>query len=122
MLKARLENILPDLRRLYNEGEGGELSPNGDPSGIFIKIVLSADKPFMRKLNGLLSHNANCFGPPSCSCCDEDLYNFTFNKKTHYGQVTYATLCHRAHVPVWQALGQPEPARWEFKCDCCNVR
>ena len=122
MLKARLENILPDLRRLYNAGEAGELSPNGDPSGIFIKIVLSADKPFMRKLNGLLSHNANCFGPPSCSCCDKDLYNFTFNKKTHYGQVTFATLCHRAHVPVWQALGQPEPARWEFKCDCCNVR
>ena len=41
MLKARLENILPDLRRLYNAGEAGELSPNGDPSGIFVKIVLT---------------------------------------------------------------------------------
>lgn len=81
MLKARLENILPDLRRLYNAGEAGELSPNGDPSGIFVKIVLSADKPFMRKLNGLLSHNANCFGPPSCSCCDEDLYNDYLREK-----------------------------------------
>ena len=83
VLKGRLANILPDMRRLYNGGEAGELMREGQSTGIFVKLVLSADKPFMRKINGLpvLSHNANCFGPPCCSCTDEDLYNFTFNKK-----------------------------------------
>ena len=121
-MKGRLANILPDMRRLYNGGEAGELMREGQSTGIFVKLVLSADKPFMRKINGLLSHNANCFGPPSCSCTDKDLYNFTFNKKTHYGKVTFATLCHRAHVPVWQALGLKEPEKWEFFCDGCKAR
>jgi hypothetical protein len=122
VLRIRTANIVPDLRRLYNDGkQPGELMPDGEASGIFVKIVMSADKPFTRKINGLLSHNANCFGPPSCSCSDDNLNNFTFDKKTHYGKVTFETLCHRAHVPVWQALGKAEPSTWSFTCDCCNV-
>ena len=69
---------------------------------------------------GLLSHNANAFGAPMCECCDDgsddtgmarsDLYNFTMCKHTHYGNTTFADLCHRAHVPEWEALGKREPA------------
>ena len=120
MLEARLSGIRPDLGRLYNDGKPGELAPDGVPSGIFIKLVLTADKPFMRKVNGLLSHNALYFGQPLCDCHEKDLYNLTFNKRTHYGSIDYATMCHRAHVPVWQAQGRPEPPKWSFTCDCCK--
>ena len=117
MLKARLSGILPDMRRLYRDGE---LRPGGIASGVFIKFVLTADKPFIRKVNGLLAHQANYFGPPYCSCSDKDLYKFTFNKKTHYGKITFGILCNRAHVAEWEALGEAEPDKWCFACDCCK--
>ena len=55
-----------------------------------------------------------------CGCCDADLYTFSFNKKTHYGRVTFAQLCARAHVPLHEALGEDEPEEWCFECDCCG--
>ena len=59
VLAGRLANLLPDLRRIYADGE---LRPNGEPSGVHVKLVLVADKPFIRHVCGLLSHNANAFG------------------------------------------------------------
>ena len=71
-LNARLFAVLPDLKRLYNEGEPGELlREDGTPTGIFIRLVLVADKPFIRHVCGLLSHNADAFGAPFCACCDD---------------------------------------------------
>ena len=121
MLSARLNGIRPDICRLYNDGvKPGELSPDGKPSGIFVKLILTADKPFMRKACGLLSHNAIYFGEPNCDCPEADIYNLTFCKKTHYEGISFETMCHRAHVPPWQALGRPEPEKWSFTCDCCK--
>ena len=99
MLNARLFAVLPDLKRLYNEGEPGELlREDGTPTGIFIRLVLVADKPFIRHVCGLLSHNADAFGAPFCACCDDTttpaLYDFSMCKHTHYGQTTYKDLCH----------------------------
>ena len=88
----------------------------------------------------MLSHNAEAFGAPFCDCvdacnddggeicgaCDDDderpsrLYDFTMNKRTHYGGTTFEDLCHRAHVAPWEALGQPELAKWRFNCPCCH--
>ena len=48
VLEARLAHILPDLRRLYANGAPGELCPDGQPSGVFVEMVLVADKPFIR--------------------------------------------------------------------------
>ena len=102
MLAGRLAGVLPDLRRLYNNGEAGELLLDGNPTGVFVKMVLVADKPFIRHVCGLLSHNADAFGAPFCTCCDETarpaLYDFTQCKHTHYGQTSFFDLCHRAHV------------------------
>ena len=117
VLKGRLAEIRPALARLYRKGE---LRPRGERSGKHIKICLLADKPFLRHVCGLTSHNADAFGGPFCSCCDKDLYNFSFDKRTHYGSVSYEQLCNRAHVPLWQALCEPEPEQWSFTCDCCN--
>ena len=68
-LSARLVNVLPDMRRLYRNGE--LMTDDGVGTGIFIKFVLTADKPFIRHCCGMLSHNANAFGAPLCMCCDE---------------------------------------------------
>jgi hypothetical protein len=117
-LQHRLAALLPDLRRLY---KNGELMPNGEPSGVHIKLIMNGDMPFIRHVCGLLSHNANSFGTPFCDCTDGDLYNFTFDKAGHYGQqLSFETLCHRAHVPLWQAFDEVEPAEWSFTCDCCK--
>lgn len=117
MLKGRLSAIRPALQRLYRKGE---LRPGGVRSGVFVKLCLVGDKPFIRHVCGLTSHNADAFGAPMCGCRDKDLYNFSMCKRTHYGGISYETLCHRAHVPLWQALGEPEPDEWKFTCDCCH--
>eukprot|EP00966_Prymnesium_polylepis_P254206 5874768-Prymnesium_polylepis.2 len=103
------------------------MSDDGEPSGIFVELVLVADKPFIRHACGMLSHNANSFGPPLCECCDEgdeeedsDMYDYTMDKREHCGKTTYETLCHRAHTAPWEALNQPEPAWWHFACPCCG--
>jgi hypothetical protein len=117
VLKGRLARVRPALCRLWRDGE---LRPGGVPSGVFVRLCLVADKPFLRHVCGLLSHNADAFGSPLCGCCDVDLYNFSMCKLTHYGQVSYERLCNRAHVALWQALGEPEPKEWKFSCDCCH--
>lgn len=117
MLQGRLAVIRPSLQRLY---QTQELCPGGVRSGIFIKLCLVADKPFIRHVCGLLSHNADAFGSPFCNCTDQDLYNFSKSKRTHYGSVSFELLCARAHVPLWEALGQPEPSNWTLVCDCCQ--
>ena len=40
---------------------------------------------------------------------------------TLHGRVTYEMMCARAHVPVWEALGEQEPAEWSMSCDCCST-
>ena len=101
VLAGRLSGVLPDMCRLFNHGEAGELLLDGVPTGVFVKFVLVADKPFIRHVCGLLSHNADAFGAPFCECCDETdrpaLYDFTLCTETHYGGTTFADLCHRAH-------------------------
>ncbi|KAL1510664.1 hypothetical protein AB1Y20_006961 [Prymnesium parvum] len=108
-LKANLSALRPALSRLHRTHE---LRPGGWHSGKFVKLCLVSDKPFLRHVCGLKSHNSNEFGAPGCNCGDKDLYNFNMCKESHYGQLTYATLCHRAHVPLWMALGEPEPDSW----------
>ena len=112
VLAGRLVNVLPDVRRIYETGE--LLTADGEPSGIFVKLVLVGDKPFIRHVCGMLSHNANAFGAPFCNCsdvtceeCDDgdtppdatgSLYNLGMCTHTHYGNISYEELCARAHV------------------------
>ena len=125
VLAGRLSGVLPDMCRLFNHGEAGELLLDGVPTGVFVKFVLVADKPFIRHVCGLLSHNADAFGAPFCECCDETdrpaLYDFTLCTETHYGGTTFADLCHRAHCATWEALGEKEPEGWHFECPCCQT-
>ena len=125
VLAGRLSGVLPDMCRLFNHGEAGELLLDGVPTGVFVKFVLVADKPFIRHVCGLLSHNADAFGAPFCECCDETdrpaLYDFTRCTETHYGGTTFADLCHRAHCATWEALGEKEPEGWHFECPCCQT-
>ena len=120
VLKARLAPLLPQLRRLYRTRH---LRPGGVTSERYTDIVLTADKPFIRHVCGKNSHNADCFGAPACRCRDADLFNFTFDKKTHYctkrGEA-YERCCHLSHTPVWEALGEDEPETWSMTCDVCN--
>ena len=125
VLAGRLSGVLPDMCRLFNHGEAGELLLDGVSTGVFVKFVLVADKPFIRHVCGLLSHNADAFGAPFCECCDETdrpaLYDFTRCTETHYGGTTFADLCHRAHCATWEALGEKEPEFWHFDCPCCQT-
>ena len=116
-LKANLAPLRKQWARIYRERE---LQPDGKPSGIFVELVLTADKPFVRHVNGLRSHNHKSFGAPYCGCQEGQLFDFSKCKRTHYGQITYEMLCHRAHVPLHEALGEEEPAEWSMTCDKCN--
>ena len=119
-LKARLAHLQPQLRRIYKTRH---LRPGGVTSERYTDLCLVADKPFIRHITGKLSHNADCFGAPSCSCTDAQLLDFTKPKKTHYSRgrgVSYERCCAMAHVPVWEALGDDEPDSWSMTCDVCK--
>ena len=128
VIAGRLENCLPDIRRIYRTGELA--NDDGTPSGIFVRLVLVADKPFIRHACGMLSHNADSFGAPFCTCCDTSddgdttsgggLYDYTMDTRTHYGNTTVEDLCHRAHVAPWEMMGEREPQQWFFECPCCG--
>ena len=129
-LSTRLKRITPDLGRLYNGGQPGELKPGGTASGVFIKFVLVADKPFMRHVCGCASHNHNSFGAPFCNCEDKaaahddgcGLYNLSHDPATHYnGSITPEVLAARAHLPLWYVLGMDEPDQWRVQCDKCGT-
>jgi hypothetical protein len=128
VIAGRLENCLPDIRRIYRTGELA--NDDGTPSGIFVRLVLVADKPFIRHACGMLSHNADSFGAPFCTCCDTSddgdttsgggLYDYTMDTRTHYGNTTVEDLCRRAHVAPWEMMGEREPQQWFFECPCCG--
>ena len=117
-MNVHMASIRPALCRFY---EDGELRPYGKPSGVFVKIMLVADLPAVRKMCGLKSHLHNCFGPPFCECCRDDMYALNFDYFMHAGHgISYKNECHRHHVPLHEALGKREPKFWEFRCDLCN--
>ena len=77
---------------------------------IFISITVTH-----RHVCGLLSHNATAFGAPFCECCDvtceecddddteeampaPSLYDYTKDKRKHYGRFSFEDLCYRAHM------------------------
>lgn len=50
------------------------------------------------------------------------MYNLTMDPETHQGDgLGYEAECNRHHTPLWEALGEDEPAFWLFRCDCCNT-
>ena len=92
-MKGWLAGIRSALQRLYRKHE---LRPGAANSGVFVKLCLVvADKPFIRHVCGLTSHNADAFGAPFSNCTDTDLYNFTHHKRDHYGDIDFETLCNR---------------------------
>ena len=115
VLAGRLSQILPDLNRIFETKQLCDAS--GKPTGVYVKLVLVADKPFIRHVCGMLSHNANAFGAPFCTCCDggedEDdaqllassLYDFTMDKREHYGKTTFEDL-----APLDHAWYTPPPS------------
>ena len=65
----------------------------------------------MCHMMGRCSFAHNYFGT-NCKCHEADLNNFSFDKLTHYKEVTFEDRCALALVPLHEALGQPEPADW----------
>ena len=116
--KARLVHILPQLTRIWREGE---LKPGGrrvSPQPCHVKLVLTrGDKPFIRHVLGLLSHNADAFGAPYYPCKDKGLFNFTHCPRTHYGRISIEDLCHRAHdcARLASIRGARAPEEWSLK-------
>jgi hypothetical protein len=108
-IMARSAGIRPSLCRIYSDGQ--LLLENGEPSGIFVKLILTSDKPFLMKALGRRNMNHHYFSH-SCGCGDENLYTLDFDSMTHYNCVTFEERCQRALVPLWEALGQPEPSTW----------
>lgn len=119
VLRARLKQLMPDLSRIY---QTKELLPGGlrcEPR-VFVELVLTADRPFLRHATGCSGNSADAFGAPHCKCHGDKLYDFTMDKKTHHGGLDFETLCAMAHVPLHEALGLPTPRTWKFTCPCCN--
>lgn len=119
ILRARLKNVLPDLARLY---ETRELMPGGVPCvpPVYINIVLTGDRPWLRHVTGCSSNAADAVGAPHCTCHSKQLFDFTMPRRTHHKGISFEQHCHRSHTPLHVALGLPAPAKWKFKCDICG--
>ena len=56
VFESKIGGSHPALHRLMNNGEAGELCPEGRGSKVFVKFALTGDKPFIRHVLGM-SHN-----------------------------------------------------------------
>ena len=111
---AHTNHVRPALCRLFRNGE--LLRPDGSGSGVFVKLLLTADKPALCHVLGRRSF-AHDFFSPFCPCSERngDLNNFTHDPLTHYDALTYEERCALALVAEWEALGEPEPTAWTIK-------
>ena len=108
-IMARCANVRPQLCRIFKEGQCR--NEDGSLSGIHVKFMLSADKPFIMKALGRKNMNYDHFSH-SCDCADKDLYKLDFDTATHYMGITFQQRCSRALVPLHEALEMPEPEDW----------
>ena len=110
-LVARLAGIHRRVCEIYESGMiKGE--PGEEP--IYVKFLLTADKPFHCHVLGRRSFAYDYFSP-QCDCKRADLYNLTFDPLEHYRGISFEERCARALVPEWEALGKDEPADWSIE-------
>ena len=53
VFESKIGGSHPALHRLMNNGEAGELCPEGRGSKVFVKFALTGDKPFIRHVLGM---------------------------------------------------------------------
>ena len=112
---ARTVVTRPQLCRLWNGGAAGELLlPDGLGSGVFVKLLLTADKPALCHVLGRRSFAHDYFSP-NCKCSESSgqLYDFSMDPLTHYDTLTFEERYDLALVPLHEALGLQEPADWK---------
>ena len=65
-------DVIVDCLRRYDDADLPDLVPTAAS-----KLVLVGNKPFIRHVSGMLSHNADAFGAPFCTCSDSEakMYN-----------------------------------------------
>ena len=78
-----------------------------------MKLLLTADKPALCHVLGRRSFAHDYFSP-SCKCSEKkgEFYDFSKNPITHYDEISFEERCSLALVPLWEALGEPEPPDW----------
>ena len=117
---ARTKTVRPQLCRLYRDslerGAGELRRPDGSGSGVFVKLLFTADKPALCRALGRRSF-AHDFFSPFCQCRESEggLHNYSRDPMTHYNALSFEERCSLALVPLWEALGEPEPADWTIK-------
>lgn len=107
-LQGALAGPRPALCQLFRERR--VRSAAGVPTGRYVRMLLSADKPFLCHVLGRRDHTFEFFSP-YCGCSRTDLYNYSFGDN-HYEEFTFEKRCDLGLVPIHEALGEPEPATW----------
>ena len=114
---ARTKTVRPQLCRLFRDslerGAGELRGADGNGSGVFVKLLFTADKPALCHALGRRSFAHDYFSP-FCTCSEKngDLYNYAYDPLTHFDGLSFEERCNLALVPLWEALGEPEPAQW----------
>ena len=117
-LKVRFANVRPQLCRIYSTGQ---LAPGGKPNGRFVWLGFTGDKPSL--CHGLSRGPFSCDAAfsPHCLCPGHDIFKLDHEYASHYGAITFEQRVAWAHVPLHEALGQPEPeGEWWVDCCCCK--
>lgn len=119
---ARIKRWRKRLCELHVDGRmrraDGSLVLGADGEPVYVRLILTGDKPFMCHVLGRQNMNADAFSF-MCDCRDskDQLYKLDFDKLLHYEGISFETRCGRALVPLWEALEQPEPETWEVYND-----
>ena len=113
-LLSRLRGVRKALCRLWRTRQ--LQNPDGSPSQKFVKLVLSADKPFLMHCLGRRDQTHECFSP-FCKGRDRQggesqLFDFSHDPASYYGELSFEEHCTLALVPLWEALEEPEPEDW----------
>lgn len=117
-LMSRLGGTRRQLCRIYQDAKLKGKDKKG--KDVYVKLILTADKPFLCHAMGRRSFNHNYFSQ-QCDCQMHELYDLTHDLETHYKDaIPFETRCGRALVPLWEALDMPEPEDWNVYNDVRN--
>jgi len=107
-VKTRTVQLRKDLYRLYRDPQMRDA--DGAPTNIFVRFVITGDKPALMKLLGRRSFAHDCFSA-CCGCSEKEgeLNDYTKYYKSHYGELSYEDRCALAFVALWVALEEEEP-------------
>ena len=120
VLRARLQDVRPALARLHRDGE---LRPGGVRSGVFVRICLVADKPFIRHVCAVSRRTMPMHSADRCVAAVTPICTHSRSTRRHTMAASRLRSCVRARMSRcmkrWEKLSRQNGASSATAAERC---